>query len=75
MGEKKKERRGGGGKEKPETPRSYPKMSPLDAATMQVMTTESVILPSKAPPGASTANPPPAILNPLCGSPPQSGSK
>lgn len=41
-------------------------MSPLDAATMQVMTTESVILPPKPLLGASTANPPPAILNPLC---------
>ena len=41
---------------------SYPKMSPLDAATMQVITTENVILPSKPVPEASTANPPTAIL-------------
>lgn len=31
----------------PVIPMSYPKIRPLEAATMQVMTTESVILPSK----------------------------
>lgn len=50
-------------KKKPEIPRSYPKMSPLDAATMQVMTTESVILLSTSTSGASALNPPPAMLN------------
>lgn len=40
-------------------------MSPLDPATMQVMITESVILPLKPLEGASMTNPPPAIFN-LC---------
>jgi len=48
---------------KPEIPMSYPKMSPLDAATIQVMITESVIFPSNPLEGASMANPPPAIFN------------
>jgi hypothetical protein len=48
---------------KPEIPTSYPKMSPLDAATIHVMITESVIFPSKPLEGASMENPPPAILN------------
>lgn len=63
----KKERRRKGREEKllnePEIPMSYPKMRPLDAATMQVMITESVILPSKAVAGPLTAMPPTAILD------------
>lgn len=55
-------RRNENGGKKPEIPTSYPKMRPLDAATMQVMTTERVILPSKELEGASTAKPPTAIL-------------
>ena len=43
---------------------SYPKRSPLDAATMQVMITESVILPAKPLENGdeSTGTTPPAIL-------------
>lgn len=50
---------------KPEIPMSYPKMRPLEAATMQVMTTLTVILPLESPEGASTAKPPTAIFGPL----------
>jgi len=47
----------------PVIPTSYPKIRPLDAATMQVMTTEGVILPSKLlAEDASTENPPTAIF-------------
>jgi len=47
----------------PVIPMSYPKIRPLDAATMQVMRTESVILPSKLlGEEASTENAPTAIF-------------
>jgi len=51
-------------KNEPEIPTSYPKMSPLDAATRQVMTTENVILPAKPLTAGdeSTGTTPPAIL-------------
>lgn len=51
-------------KNEPEIPTSYPKMSPLDAATRQVMTTERVILPAKPLTGGdkSTGTTSPAIF-------------
>ena len=42
----------------PEIPMSYPNMRPLEAATMQVINTDTVILPLKSVPAPVTAKPP-----------------
>ena len=42
----------------PEIPMSYPNMRPLEAATMQVINTDTVILPLKSLPAPVTAKPP-----------------
>jgi hypothetical protein len=50
-------------KKVPEIPMSYPNMRPLEAATMHMITTETVILPLKPLLGPSTAKPPIAIFS------------